>query len=156
MSILVVGSVALDTVETPFGKLRDLLGGSATYFSISASYFTDVHLVGVIGKDFPVKYMKLFKKFGVDTDGLKREDGLTFRWVGKYGYDMNVAETIATHLNVFKNFDPILPERYRSIKHIFLANIDPDLQLNVLKQVQSPEFIASDTMNFWIEISVRR
>jgi len=151
MSILVVGSVAFDSVETPFGKHDNLLGGSATYFSIAASYFSAVRLVAVVGKDFPKKYIDLFKKHGIDTQGLRITDGKTFHWKGKYEYDMNVAKTIATHLNVLSSFDPNLPREYQTTEHIFLANIDPDIQQNVLRQVKSPRFKACDTMNFWIE-----
>lgn len=149
--MLVVGSVALDSVETPFGKRRDILGGSATYFSIAASYFTDVKLVAVVGRDFPKKYLNLFKRYGVDIDGLQIKDGKTFRWKGKYEYDMNIAKTIFTRLNVFSDFKPDIPPEYRDTRSLFLANIDPDLQQNVLGQVSSPQFIACDTMNFWIE-----
>lgn len=151
MSVLVVGSVALDSVQTPFGKHHNLLGGSATYFSIAASYFTNVRLVAVVGKDFPKKHLALFKRYGVNTKGLQIVDGKTFRWEGMYKYDMNVAKTIATHLNVFSNFNPDIPPSYRNTKYIFLANIDPDLQQKILRQVGSPYFIACDTMNFWIE-----
>jgi len=150
MSVLVVGSVAFDSVETPFGKHRDLLGGSASYFSISASYFTKVRMVAVVGKDFPRKHIDLFKKYGIDTGGLQVVHGKTFRWEGRYEHDMNAAETIATHLNVFRTFSPDIPRRYRDTRNIFLANIDPDIQFDILKQVRSPRLVASDTMNFWI------
>ncbi len=151
MSILVVGSVAFDSVQTPFGKHDDLLGGSATYFSISASYFTKVRLVAAVGRDFPKKYVNLLEKHGVDTRGLQIEQGETFRWEGKYEYDMNAAQTIATHLNVLGTFRPDIPKAYKDTSHIFLANIDPDLQKDILRQVNSPQFIASDTMNLWIQ-----
>lgn len=151
MSVLVVGSVAMDSVETPFGKHDNLLGGSATYFSIASSYFTDVKLVGVVGKDFPRKYIKLLQRYGVDTKGLQIKPGKTFHWKGRYEYDMNVAKTIATHLNVFQEFKPEVPREWRNTRNIFLANIDPDLQQSVLSQVRSPRFIACDSMNFWIE-----
>lgn len=151
MSILVVGSVALDSVETPFGKHDDLLGGSATYFSISASYFTDVRLVAVVGKDFPDRHINLLQRHGVDTKGLQIVDGKTFRWKGRYEYDMNVAKTISTHLNVFQEFDPNIPKEFKRTKNVFLANIDPDLQRGVLKQIDTPRLVASDSMNFWIE-----
>lgn len=151
MSILVVGSVAFDSVQTPFGKHDDLLGGSATYFSIAASYFTKVRLVAAVGMDFPKKYVTLLEKHGVDTRGLQIEQGETFRWEGKYEYDMNAAHTIATHLNVLGTFRPDIPEAYKDTSHIFLANIDPDLQKDILRQVRSPQFIASDTMNLWIQ-----
>lgn len=151
MSVLVVGSVAMDSVETPFGKHDNLLGGSATYFSIASSYFTDVKLVGVVGKDFPKKYINLFQRYGVDTKGLQIKPGKTFHWKGRYEYDMNVAKTIATHLNVFQEFKPDVPGEWQNTRNIFLANIDPDLQQSVLSQVRSPRFIACDSMNFWIE-----
>lgn len=151
MSVLVVGSVALDSVKTPFGSHDDLLGGSATYFSISASYFTDVRLVAVVGKDFPKKYIDLLERYGVNTAGLVIEDGGTFRWKGAYEYDMNVARTISTHLNVFESFDPVIPLQWRRTKNVFLANIDPDLQSKVLAQMDSPRLVASDSMNYWIE-----
>lgn len=151
MSVLVVGSVAFDSVETPFGRHDNLLGGSATYFSIAASYFTDVRLVAVVGRDFPKKYIKLFKKHGVDTRGLQIKDGKTFHWKGAYEYDMNVAKTISTDLNVLGSFDPVIPEGYKNTENVILANIDPDLQANVLKQISSPRLVACDTMNFWIE-----
>jgi len=151
MSVLVVGSVALDSVKTPFGRHKDLLGGSATYFSIAASYFTDVRLVAVVGRDFPKRYIRLFKKYRIDTRGLETKDGKTFRWEGEYEYDMNTARTVATHLNVFGSFRPKIPKEYRKTKYLFLANIDPDLQREILRQMISPRFIACDTMNFWIE-----
>lgn len=151
MSVLVVGSVAFDSVETPFGKHNELLGGSATYFSVSASYFTSVNLVAVVGSDFPKRYITLLKKRGINTNGLQIQSGKTFRWEGQYKYDMNTAETLATHLNVLGSFRPDIPDEYKNTKHIFLANIDPDLQKGILRQIKKPEFIASDTMNFWIE-----
>lgn len=150
-SVLVVGSIALDSVETPFGKHEDLLGGSATYFSISSSYFTSVRLVAVVGEDFPKKYIRLLEKHGVDTAGLKIKEGKTFRWKGRYQYDMNVAGTLSTQLNVFKYFNPVIPPEYKNTKFVFLANIDPQLQENVLHQINRPIFVACDTMNFWIE-----
>ncbi len=151
MSLLVVGSVAFDTVETPFGKVEEALGGSALYFSTSASYFTDVNLVAVVGEDFPDETVDFLASRGVDLDGLNHTDGETFRWKGKYGYDLNEAITLDTQLNVFGDFHPQLPESYKSASHVFLANIDPELQLEVLDQVEDPEFVALDTMNFWIE-----
>lgn len=150
MSILVVGSVALDTVKTPFGKVEDALGGSGTYFSISASYFTKVNLVAVVGEDFPTRHVKLLEHHGVDLEGLKRVPGKTFRWKGQYTYDLNQAETLDTQLNVFASFKPEIPKNYRDAKYVFLGNIDPELQLEVLKQVKHPRLVACDTMNFWI------
>lgn len=150
MSLLVVGSVAFDSVETPFGKVDEVLGGSALYFSTSASYFTDVQLVAVVGDDFPSEPVEFLKGRGVDVDGLHRAAGKTFRWKGEYGFDLNEAKTLETHLNVFSDFKPDLPQAYRDTKNVFLANIDPDLQLDVLQQVRNPDFVAMDTMNFWI------
>lgn len=151
MSLLVVGSVAFDSVETPFGTVEEALGGSALYFSTSASYFTDVCLVGVVGEDFPDEPAQFLRRRGVDVDGLHRAPGRTFRWKGKYGFDLNEAHTLDTQLNVFQDFNPDLPPKYRASKRVFLANIDPELQLEVLNQVESPDFVAADTMNFWID-----
>jgi sugar/nucleoside kinase (ribokinase family) len=151
VSLLVVGSVALDTIETPFGKTKEALGGSAMYFSCAASYFTDVSLVAVVGEDFPCEHIDLLKERGIDTAGIITSPGNTFRWKGKYGYDLNDAETIDTQLNVFQHFQPTLNERQKNREFVFLANIDPDLQQSVLQQMLQPKFIASDTMNFWIE-----
>ncbi|MBU1133669.1 MAG: bifunctional hydroxymethylpyrimidine kinase/phosphomethylpyrimidine kinase [Candidatus Omnitrophica bacterium] len=151
MSILVVGSVALDTLKSPTGECKDVLGGSATYFSVSASFFTSVNLVAVVGKDFPVKYTKLLESKKVDLRGLEFAEGKTFRWEGEYGRDFNNAKTISTHLNVFSNFNPRIPEEYKQSKYLFLANIDPELQENVLNQVTRPSVVACDTMNFWIQ-----
>ena len=150
MGILVVGSVAFDSVETPFGKMESVLGGSATYFSTSASFFTDVSLVAVVGDDFPQEHLDFLRSRNIDLGGLAHESGKTFHWKGKYGYDLNEAQTLETHLNVFENFRPVIPEEYRGTEYLFLANIDPDLQMEVLNQVQSPRIIACDTMNFWI------
>jgi len=151
MSLLVVGSVAFDSVETPFGKKDEVLGGSATYFSIAASFFTKLNLVAVVGEDFPKEHIKLLESKGIDTAGLKIEKGETFRWKGKYEYDMNTAHTIYTKLNVFESFSPEIPASYKKAKHVFLANIDPDLQMYVLKKLRSPKLVACDSMNYWIE-----
>jgi sugar/nucleoside kinase (ribokinase family) len=150
MSILVVGSVAFDSVETPFGKVDNVLGGSATYFSTSASFFTDVNLVAVVGEDFPQEHVDFLRSRNIDLAGLAREAGKTFHWQGKYGFDLNEAQTLATHLNVFESFKPLIPAEYVAADYLFLANIDPDLQLEVLNQVQRPRIVACDTMNFWI------
>lgn len=149
--VLVVGSVAFDSVETPFGQVDEALGGSALYFSNAASYFAGVDLVAVVGDDFPDEPIESLKKRGVDTSGLYRESGETFRWKGRYGYDLNEPDTLDTQLNVFGNFHPDLPEGYRDASFVFLANIDPELQLEVLEQVHDPKFVALDTMNFWID-----
>lgn len=150
MSILVVGSAALDTVETPFGTVEDALGGSAIYFSAAASYFAPVNLVAVVGDDFPKEKIEFLKKKNVDFSGLEVADGKTFRWGGKYGFDLNDRDTLFTHLNVFEKFEPKIPNSYKNSEYIFLANIGPDLQMNVLKQIQSPKLVALDTMNYWI------
>jgi len=151
MSVLVVGSVALDSVETPFGKADDVLGGSATFFSASASHLSPVQLVGVVGNDYPIEQLQPLAERGVDLSGLERADGRSFRWRGRYRHDLNVAETIETHLGVFSNFRPKIPEQFRSAPFVFLGNIDPRLQLEVLTQVDRPKLVACDTMNFWIE-----
>lgn len=151
MSLLVVGSVAFDTVATPFGQAEEVLGGSATYFSVAASYFTDVSLVAVVGEDFPAKHIDFLKSRNINTEGLETVPGKTFRWKGEYGFDLNQARTLETHLNVFQDFHPQLPESYRAAEVVFLANIDPELQLDVLRQVKSPSLVVCDTMNFWIE-----
>ncbi|MCG3173466.1 MAG: Bifunctional protein HldE [Myxococcota bacterium] len=150
MSLVVIGSVALDTVKTPFGEARDALGGSATFFSASASYHTQVRAVAVVGEDFPQQHLDFLSSRGVDLTGVSRVPGQTFRWSGEYGYDLNNAETRDTQLNVFASFKPVLPESYRDAEYVFLANIDPELQLEVVRQVRKPKLIACDTMNFWI------
>jgi sugar/nucleoside kinase (ribokinase family) len=151
LSVLVVGSVALDSVTTPFGQVDDVLGGAASYFSLAASTFTDVRMVGVIGADFPKEHLELFGTRPIDLTGLQRvQNGTTFRWAGRYDYDLNVAHTLDTQLNVFADFDPQLPEVYRESEFVYLANIVPALQLNVLEQVRKPKFVGLDSMNFWI------
>ncbi len=149
--ILTVGSVAFDSLKTPFGERSRIVGGAATYFSVAASFFTDVRLVAVVGEDFGETEMEVFGGRRVDLAGLQRVDGETFRWKGEYSSDLNSRETIYTHLNVFESFQPTLPESYRPTPFVFLANIHPALQLDVLDQVEAPRFVASDTMNFWIE-----
>ncbi|MDO8690184.1 MAG: PfkB family carbohydrate kinase [Dehalococcoidia bacterium] len=151
MSLLVVGSVALDTVETPFGQVSEALGGSATYFSTAASFFTPVRLVAVVGEDFPSRHLDFLRERKVDLKGLQVDPGRTFRWSGFYEYDLNTAHTRDTQLNVFASFHPQLPETYRDSPFVFLANIDPDLQIEVLQQVGKPRLAALDTMNYWIE-----
>mgnify|MGYP001447449877 FL=1 len=150
MGIVVVGTVAFDTVETPFGRGENILGGSATYFSTSASFFTDVSLVAVVGEDFPQEHVDFLQSREINTDGLQRIAGKTFHWTGRYGYDLNEAQTLDTQLNVLMDFKPVLPESYRDAEYLFLANIDPDLQMEVLEQVRKPKLVACDTMNFWI------
>ncbi len=151
MSVLVVGSVALDTVETPFDKRDDILGGSASFFSVVSSLITDVRLVAVVGQDFPEEHVALMADKGVDLAGLTREEGRTFRWSGRYLDNMVDRVTLDTQLNVFEKFDPELPASYRDTEFVFLANIHPALQLKVLGQVAAPKLVCLDTMNFWIE-----
>ncbi len=152
MSLLVVGSVALDSVETPFGMKEDVLGGSATYFSTSASFFINpVQVVAVVGEDFPQGHLDFLKGRGIDLGGLTREPGRTFRWKGRYTHQLDEAHTLDTQLNVFERFAPTLPDAYRSARAVFLGNIHPALQLSVLDQVKGPELVAMDTMNFWIQ-----
>lgn len=155
MSILVVGSVALDSVETPFGKIENALGGSATYFSVAASFFyNNIYLVGVVGTDFPKEHVDFLISRGIDLDGLEQiEEGKTFRWGGSYIDDLNAAETHFTDLNVFSNFQPKLPESYQNSPYVFLANINPELQISVLRQMTTPKLVVCDTMNLWIDIS---
>jgi sugar/nucleoside kinase (ribokinase family) len=152
MSLLVVGSVAIDAIETPFGKTDRILGGAATYFAVAASYFTHVSLVGIVGEDFTEKDAAIFKGRRIDMAGLERAPGKTFFWAGRYSENMNERTTLATELNVFAEFKPRLPESYRKSEYIFLANIDPTLQRSVLHQVtRRPKVVALDTMNYWIE-----
>ena len=151
MSVLVVGSIALDDIETPFGRREGVLGGSASYFSIAASNFTEVKVVAVVGEDFPDDHIKMFESYNIDLQGVKKAEGETFRWQGSYGYDLSEALTLGTYLNVFETFDPVIPDEYSQEDYVFLANIDPELQLNVLDQVKAPKVVALDTMNFWIE-----
>ena len=150
MSIVVVGSVAFDTVETPYGRRERTLGGAATFFSVAASYFSPVQVVAVVGDDFGDDDEAVLRERGVDTSGIERAAGRTFRWGGKYSLNLNERETTFTELNVFEGFDPELPRAYRDTPYVFLANIDPDLQRSVLEQVESPTLVACDTMNFWI------
>jgi sugar/nucleoside kinase (ribokinase family) len=151
MSILVVGSVAFDSIATPFGNVDDVLGGAATYFALSASNFTDVQVVAVVGDDFGDEEMGAFKDRRIDLAGVERAPGKSFRWGGRYSYDLNQRETLFTELNVFEDFHPKLPEGYRDADIVMLANIHPALQLDVLEQAKSPRLIAADTMNLWIE-----
>ena len=151
MGVLVVGSVALDSVQTPFGVVRDALGGSGTFFSVAASYFTDVALVAVVGEDFPKAGIDLLESRGVDLTGLTVEKGETFRWAGVYGFDLNERDTIETRLNVFEGFNPQVPKGLVGSEFVFLANIIPALQASVLDQVASPKLVACDTMNYYIE-----
>ncbi|MCL6494650.1 MAG: sugar kinase [Ignavibacterium sp.] len=153
MGLLVVGSLGLDTVATPFDKIENALGGSATYISLAASYFSGpIRLVGIVGSDFPKEYIEMLNNHNIDLEGLQIvEGGKTFRWSGKYHYDLNVRDTLFTELNVFEKFDPIIPENARKSKFICLGNIDPVLQAKVLDQMENPQFVVCDTMNYWIE-----
>jgi sugar/nucleoside kinase (ribokinase family) len=151
MSIAVVGSIGLDTIQTPAGRVNEVLGGSAAYFSLAARHFMPVSLVAVVGKDFPREARAQLDQPDVDLAGLEVQDGKTFRWEGVYSDDMNTRETIRTELNVFEHFKPDLPERTRSLKNVFLANIDPVLQRAVLEQLDQPRLVLADTMNYWIK-----
>jgi sugar/nucleoside kinase (ribokinase family) len=154
VSLLVVGSVAFDGVESPYGKVARTLGGAATYFSVAASFFTPVHLVAIVGDDFTDVDAKIFHDRRIDCEGLERAIGKSFFWAGKYSENLNERVTLTTELNVFADFKPKLPERYRASKYVFLANIAPDLQRDVLQQVKKrPKIAALDTMNYWIERS---
>ncbi len=150
MGVLVVGSVAFDSIETPHGRVTDVLGGSAVYFSCAASLFTPVKIVAVVGTDFPGDTLGFLEARGVDTTGIARADGKTFRWSGSYGAEMGDATTLATFLNVFQDFRPRIPATHRGEPFLFLANIDPELQMSVLDQVENPQLVICDTMNFWI------
>ena len=149
--VLTVGSVAFDSIRTPFGEVSRVVGGAATFFSIAASFFSDVRLVAVVGEDFGERHMQVFGGRRIDLEGMQRAPGETFRWKGEYGRDLNARETIYTHLNVFRDFSPRVPERFRSTPIVFLANIHPALQMEVLDQIEEPRFVALDTMNYWIE-----
>jgi sugar/nucleoside kinase (ribokinase family) len=151
MSLLVIGSIAYDSVETPFGKVQDALGGAAAHFASSASFFTPVQMVGVVGEDYNLADLDFLKDRGVSLQGVSRAPGKTFRWKGRYGYNLNEAETLDTQLGVFADFKPEIPQAYRQAPYVFLANIHPALQLYVLKQVHNPKLVAMDTMNFWID-----
>jgi len=151
MSLLVVGSVALDSIFTPFGETADALGGSAVYFSVAASLLHPVRVVGVVGNDYPVEALEALSKRGIDWSGVERAEGESFRWKGKYSYDLQSRETLETRLGVFAAFQPKLPAGWRDAKYVFLGNIDPVLQLNVLDQIADPKLVVCDTMNYWIK-----
>ncbi|MCL5966185.1 MAG: PfkB family carbohydrate kinase [Deltaproteobacteria bacterium] len=153
MSLLVVGSMAFDSIRSPFGEVERVVGGSAAYFSLAASYLAPVRLVSVVGRDFPKETIRMFRERGIDTRGLKVADGETFRWRGYYEYDLNTAHTVSTELNVFGDFAPVLPEEYRDTPYVFLGNIAPALQMKILEQIRRPKLVALDTMNYWIENS---
>jgi sugar/nucleoside kinase (ribokinase family) len=151
MTLLVVGSIALDSIFTPFGETADALGGSAVYFSVAGSILHPVQVVGVIGKDYPRHELESLAARGIDWGGVEQAEGESFRWKGKYSYDLQSRETLETRLGVFADFQPRLPPAFRSAKFVFLGNIDPDLQLGVLEQVSRPELVVCDTMNYWIQ-----
>ena len=151
MSLLITGSVALDSVKTPLQEHHDVLGGSASYAAVAASFFGPVKMVAIVGTDFPEKYLALYRKHGIDLDGLQIADGKTFRWSGEYEWDLNQRRTLSVELNVFETFQPRLPESYKRTPYVFLANISPQLQMHVLAQVATPKFIVADTMDLWIE-----
>lgn len=151
MTLMVVGTVALDSVETPFGKVEEALGGTASYFAFAARHYTEVKIVAVVGEDFPGEYRRLFESHDIDVAGLQTLPGKTFRWEGHYDFDLNTAHTLDTKLNVLLDFHPHLPDGYRNSELVFLGNIDPILQRDVLAQTSSPKLTALDSMNFWIE-----
>ncbi len=154
MSVLVVGTVAFDSIETPSGSAERILGGSASYFALGASYFAPVRMVGVIGQDFPQDYLDLFTQRGIDIAGIKREAGDTFHWRGRYHEDINQRDTIELHLNVLAGFQPKLPEAYRDSEYVFLGNIDPVIQMDVVEQMRHMKLLALDTMDYWIGASL--
>jgi sugar/nucleoside kinase (ribokinase family) len=149
--IVVVGSIAFDTIETPFGRRENILGGSAIYFSLAASILERVGIIGVVGEDFTDEYLNYLKSKNIDIEGIKRVKGKTFHWDGYYEYDMNQAHTVKTELNVFANFHPEIPANYKNSEYLFLANIDPELQIEVLNKFIRPKLVVADTMNYWIE-----
>ena len=153
MSLLITGSIGLDSIKTPLEEHHDLLGGSASYAAIAASFFTPVNLVGIVGDDFPKPYLDLYRNRGIDLAGLEIAAGKTFRWSGEYEWNMNNRRTLSIALNVFEKFNPTLPPQYRAAPFVFLANISPQLQLHVLSQVTKPQFVVADTMDLWLEIA---
>lgn len=153
MSLLVVGSIAFDSVETPHGKRDEVLGGSASFLGMAASYYGPVRMVGVVGEDFPEHYLTLFRSRHIDTTGVYQSPGKTFRWRGRYAGDLNTAHTLETQLNVLKTFRPELPSNYRDSRFVVLGNLTPEVQMEVLEQLHNPELVACDTMNYWIENS---
>ncbi len=155
MSVLVVGTVAFDSIETPFGSAERILGGSASYFALGASFFSPVRVVGVVGQDFPAEHLDLFRQKGIDLEGLKHEKGDTFHWRGRYHEDVNVRDTLELHLNVLSSFVPQLPARYRDAEYVFLGNIDPVMQMEVLNQIRKMKLVACDTMDHWIRESAQ-
>ncbi len=150
LNIVTLGTIALDTIKTPFGSVKDVLGGSGVYFSIAANFFTECGILGVVGRDFPREYMGILESANIDLSGIEYSDGKTFRWSGSYEYDMNHAHTLKTELNVLETFSPKIPDNYKNCKFLFLANIDPEIQIEVLRKIK-PKYSLCDTMNFWIE-----
>ena len=151
MGLLVVGSIALDSVITPFGETADTLGGAAVFFAMAGAVLHPVQVVGVVGSDFPEAHLKALAARGVDLAGVERQKGESFRWKARYSYDLNSRETLETRLGVFADFRPRIPEKFRNAEYVFLGNIDPELQLSVLDQVKQPKLVACDTMNYWIQ-----
>ncbi|MEW6103893.1 MAG: PfkB family carbohydrate kinase [bacterium] len=151
MPVLIVGSVGIDSVQTPFGEVFDVLGGSCIYASVSCSFFSEARILSVVGEDFKEEYFSLLTSYEIDTEGIRVLPGETFRWKGYYTYELNEAKTLETKLNVLANFDASLPEHYKDSKYIFLGNIDPDIQIKVIEQIKNPDLIVLDTMNYWIE-----
>jgi len=151
MPLLIIGSIALDSIKTPFGEKKEILGGSAVYASVASSFFSPTALIGPVGKDFPPEHLDFLKARGIDLSALHRMEGPTFRWGGYYEYDMNQAHTLETKLNVLAQFDPKIPEALTASPYVFLANLDPELQLKIISQIKRPKMLAADTMNFWIE-----
>jgi len=154
MSVLIVGSTALDSIKTPYRENRRLLGGSASHAAVAASFFAPVKLVGIVGDDFPKRYVRLYRRHGIDLEGLQVARGKTFHWAGEYEINMNNRRTLATELGVFETFTPILPEAYRQAPFVLLANIAPALQHHVLNQVRRPRFVVADTMDLWLNIAL--
>lgn len=151
MSILCVGSVALDSIQTPFGSAERVVGGSAVYFTAAATLFSPVQVVGVVGEDYPLEQLRFLAERGADLSGIEGSPGESFFWAGRYHYDLNTRDTLETRLGVFERFQPKIPKDFRKARFVFLGNIDPELQLDVLDQVEAPDVIACDTMNYWIE-----
>jgi ribokinase len=151
VDVVISGTMALDSIRTPFGEVKEVLGGSAVYSSVAANEFAKAGIVSVVGKDFPKKYLNFLNTLGIDTRGIDVKTGDTFRWAGYYEYDMNQAHTLDTKLNVLSAFDPVLPDSFRQAKYVFLANTDPEIQMKVFKQIKKPRLVMMDTMNYWIE-----
>src|SRR5206468_12453704 len=154
MSVLVVGSTALDSIKTPYRESRRLLGGSASHAAVAASFFAPVKLVGIVGEDFPQRYVRLYQRHGIDLEGLEIASGKTFHWAGEYELNMNNRRTLKTELGVFETFTPTLPKAYQNSAYVLLANIAPSLQSHVLAQMHKPKFVVADTMDLWLNIAM--